>query len=285
MRAVSDTIRKRTFHSSARNVQTEEQGGPGKGIKVPTSFLRTIKALTVDGRAGRTLTDIQFALLRDQFETLCDRIPENLSQDVWEAQMEEFCWQVIYEKGKDKVGDRQPNSYGPVRRASTGSMEASSPFGAGFVPVQGQQQIMPASQQQVQNNGGGQQQQKPKLPQVCWHYLKRTPCTNQVSVGANGVMCCSAGMHPAKGQLDMATFEAIKKSKFGRKQLKQVQYESWLVCLPATTGNSSSQQQFQAPTQQPMMQMPTVAPQQQMQMQPSAMMQILQNMMLQQQPR
>eukprot|EP00392_Amoebophrya_sp_AT5.2_P012239 g12337.t1 len=354
-RAVNDTIRKRAFHSNARNVQIEEQGGPGKGIKFPITFLRTAKALTVDGRAGRTLTDVQFGVLRDGFETLCDRIPEGHSKEVWEAQLEEFCWQVVYEKARDKVGDRMVGgvpttyqnrlaamfnvefltrlrskvdtfsstsacinlmippgfpgnpaaSYGPVRRQSQTSMEASSPFGAGFVPqqqVQGQQMM-----QNNQNNGGGQQM-KPKLPQVCWHYLKRTPCLKPVSMGANGIQCCEHGMHPLKGQLDVATFQAIKKSKYGRKQLKQVDYESWL-CLPVPVGNSFpaqapqpmrfgfglnnapapqqqqvfQQPQFQMPTQQQAMQMPTAMQQQQGQFQQNPMMQMFQNLLQMQQ--
>eukprot|EP00392_Amoebophrya_sp_AT5.2_P018492 g19047.t1 len=344
-------------------IEERAQGKPKN--KVPISFLRTIKGLTVDGRARRTLTDAQFEVLKNEFEMHCDRKPDGVSEESWVNQLEEFSWQVIFEKGRDKVGDRvvggvattyqtriqamfnaeflprlrqkidtfnsassaigmmlpgfanmQVGNYAPDRRNSTPQGEASSPYGLGFqggnMNIAGgglgaasgvvPQQLFPAG-------GGGGQQQAPKaqLPQVCWHYLKSTPCIKPTMMGANGVLRCQHGMHPARGQLDQPTFEAIKKSKFGKKQLKNVAFESWL-CIPVPTvqqmpqpmqfgfglnnmpNQMMPQQQFQFPAQQaPQVQVQQAqaqqmqVPQVQNPMLTNPMLQQMMNMLMQQQ--
>eukprot|EP00392_Amoebophrya_sp_AT5.2_P006685 g6697.t1 len=355
LRAVNNTIRLRTFHTDAKNVMIIEQvhGQPAgqQKNKVPISFIRTLKALTVDGRARRTLTDVQFGLVRDEYETLCERIPEGVTKENWEKQVEEFAWQSVFEKGKNKVGDRmaggiqttyqdrlaamfngeflprmrlkvdtftsasaclclgmmlpgmgnQQGAYGPDRRGSISGSDAGSPYNGGFgggMPMGGGvvQQQVPVM---AAGAGGGQlQAPKQQLPKVCWHNLKRTPC-NENTWNQNGFVYCKHGLHPMKGQLDANTYEAIKKSRYGKKQLKSVQFESWLLCTPVPQAAAMPQpmqfgfgmnmpQQFQQaqPQMQMPMQMPTVAqPVQQPQnpMQASPMLQQMLNMMMQQQ--
>eukprot|EP00392_Amoebophrya_sp_AT5.2_P018508 g19065.t1 len=349
-RLVNDTIKKRAFHTDAQKITVLEQG-MGKTAKLPITFLKVIKALTVTGRANRTLTQAQFTLLRDEFETFCERVPEGITPENWQKQIEEFCWQVIYEKGKDKVGDRMVGNvattyqdrlaamfngeflprmrikvdtftstsacigmmlpagltnmptagYGPTRRSSQASVETPSPYGEGFIGgIGGPGPATPQNPMQGQGGGG----QRPQLPKVCWHYLKSTPCSKVTVMGQSGILWCEHGMHPGKGQLDAATFAAIKKSRYGKQNLKKVAFESWL-CTPVPAVNLQQppmqfgwgmnsgpahpqQPQFQMGQQfqSPIVQQQTQQQVPQMQMNPNGnMFQQMMNFLQQQQPR